>query len=238
MLAKKPSPVKTKPRINLRHGASPAPRPVPPEIIRQPPHQETATVRLQTHRGEAVARYHPAVPGEKRGGVIWVGGVGGGFGGPGGIYPDLCHYFQDRGIAGLRIDYRFPSELDSCILDTLIGIDFLLRRGVEPILLAGHSFGGAVVINAGVLSRAVGGVIAFATQSLGAELVPQLAPRPLLLVHGTKDLVLPPICSKHVFERAKAPKELKLIEGAGHNFDEARDKLVAFLQDWIPQRFK
>jgi len=46
--------------------------------------------------------------------------------------------------------------------------------------------------------------------------VDKIAPRPLLLVHGTEDDVVPIIYARRLFERAGEPRELKVIEGAGH----------------------
>ncbi|MBW6510182.1 MAG: lysophospholipase [Desulfuromonadales bacterium] len=40
---------------------------------------------------------------------------------------------------------------------------------------------------------------------------------PLLLFHGTRDTIVPPAMGKDVFARAREPKTLHLIEGAGHN---------------------
>ena len=61
-------------------------------------------------------------------------------------------------------------------------------------VLVGHSFGGAVVITAGVLHEHVAGVVALAPQTYGARLAGQLAPRPLLVVHGKADTRLPYTC--------------------------------------------
>ena len=43
------------------------------------------------------------------------------------------------------------------------------------------------------------------------------ADSPLLLFHGTRDTIVPPDMGKQVFARARKPKTLHLIEGAGHN---------------------
>jgi len=44
----------------------------------------------------------------------------------------------------------------------------------------------------------------------------QIAGRPLFFVHGTKDSVIPLKMSQILFEKAKGPKFLWIIEGAGH----------------------
>lgn len=38
-----------------------------------------------------------------------------------------------------------------------------------------------------------------------------------LLVHGTHDTILPHLASEEIFHRAKEPKELRLLAGAGHS---------------------
>ena len=43
-----------------------------------------------------------------------------------------------------------------------------------------------------------------------------LAPRPLLVIHGTADRVVPAVLSERLFALAREPKELWLIAGAGH----------------------
>ena len=48
------------------------------------------------------------------------------------------------------------------------------------------------------------------------ELVAQIAPRPLLLVTGDQDRVVPASMTQTLYEAAKAPKEMWTIPGAGH----------------------
>lgn len=48
------------------------------------------------------------------------------------------------------------------------------------------------------------------------DAAPQLAPRPLLLIHGTADSLIPVEHGKQVFAAAGQPKELWLAEGAEH----------------------
>jgi fermentation-respiration switch protein FrsA (DUF1100 family) len=52
------------------------------------------------------------------------------------------------------------------------------------------------------------------SQSYRADLAPVVAPRPMLLIHGSDDDVLPAMCSRQIFELAREPKELRLFEGA------------------------
>ncbi|MDB6122260.1 MAG: phospholipase [Pedosphaera sp.] len=197
---------------------------------------EVESLTLQTNRGDVTCCYHPALGHTNiLGGTIWVGGAGGGLDGPArGLYPEACRRLQKKGVAGLRLHYRFPNDLAECVLDTLLGVEFFKQEKVGRITLVGHSFGGAVVITAGALSDAVKAVIAMSTQTYGTDLAPRISPRPLLLIHGTVDEVLPDLCSRRVFAEAKPPKELKLYDGAHHGLDEVREELLDFLVDWIP----
>lgn len=48
------------------------------------------------------------------------------------------------------------------------------------------------------------------------DYVADIAPRPLLIIHGTLDSIVPAAMGRELFERAGEPKELWLIEGANH----------------------
>ena len=66
----------------------------------------------------------------------------------------------------------------------------------------------------------VAGVVALAPQTYGAHLAGQLAPRPLLVVHGKADTRLPYSCGVQIYHWAQEPKQLVLYEGAEHRLDE------------------
>ena len=189
-------------------------------------------VILETNRGAIECRFHPASSGEAA--VVWVFGAGGGLGGPaGGLYRRLAEQLVPDGVASLRLDYRRPADLAECVFDTLAGVAYVGRRGRSRMVLVGHSFGGAVVITAGAASHAVIAVAALSSQSYGTEAVGSLAPRPLLLLHGTADEVLPDRASRDIYARAKEPKRLKLYPGCRHGLDQCRDELDRDLLAWI-----
>jgi pimeloyl-ACP methyl ester carboxylesterase len=62
-----------------------------------------------------------------------------------------------------------------------------------------------------------------------------LAGRPLLLVHGEADEILPPECSLVVRELAGAGEVVR-VAGAGHLLREAGDLLRERLPEWIRER--
>jgi uncharacterized protein len=187
---------------------------------------------LRTDRGDIQAILHPAP--EAQHGVIWVGGARGGFDRPGqGAYAWLADVLRRDRIASLRLCYRHPNVLPECALDILAGVTYLTQGGAQPVVLVGYSFGGAVVITAGALHEHVAGVVALAPQTSGARLAGQLAPRPLLVVHGKADTRLPYTCRVQIYHWAQEPKQLVLYEGAEHRLDECAAALDQLLTQWI-----
>jgi fermentation-respiration switch protein FrsA (DUF1100 family) len=186
---------------------------------------------LHTNHGSIKGHYHETITGDAA--VVWVGGVGGGMEGPAqGLYSRLAFNLTKDQIASLRMDYREPGNLMACVLDALLAIKYLALLGRKRIILIGHSFGGAVVINAGIAITVVG-VAALSSQTAGTDLVEQLSPRPLLLMHGTSDEILPDICSHDIYLRAKEPKKILLYKGCGHRLDECRKEVDRDLMEWI-----
>ncbi|RPD50394.1 alpha/beta hydrolase [Hymenobacter sediminis] len=188
---------------------------------------------LRTNAGPMIARLHPAEAGAAA--VVWVGGAGGGLDGPAwGMYPRLAGQLSSQGIASLRLHYRQPNYLEDCVVDVLLSVQYLVeQRGYGAIALVGHSFGGAVVISAGALSPAVAAVVAMSSQTYGTDLAAHVSPKPLLLVHGTADEILPHICSESIYQRARQPKELLLYAGCRHGLDECRDQVDADVVRWL-----
>lgn len=68
------------------------------------------------------------------------------------------------------------------------------------------------------------------------HVIGSLAPRPVLLLHGTYDDVVPPYHSERLFELAKEPKELWICPGARHCMmynvdpDEFERRVIGFLK--------
>lgn len=169
--------------------------------------------------------------------VAMVGGADGGFDGPAeALYPTLVEDFAERGVTSLRLDFRihkFPNDVEAGAYDLLHGIAALEARGVSRLGLVGHSFGGAVVIEAGSHAPNVRAVVTLATQTAGAERTPQLAPTPLLLIHGRDDIRLSPRCSELLHEMAGEPKRLVILDGATHSLRQRRAEVRQLLLDWL-----
>ena len=186
---------------------------------------------LATPDGAIACRLH-LCPGD--GAVLWVFGSGGGLGGPaGGLYDRLGELLRPEGVTSLELDYRRPGRLSPCVDDVLTGISYLHDLGKRRLVLVGHSFGGAVVIEAGARSQSVVAVAALSSQTAGTQRVGELTPRPVLFIHGGADEVLPPSCSYDLYERAVEPKEVIVYPGCRHGLDECREPLDRFLVAWL-----
>ncbi len=172
--------------------------------------------------------------------VLACGGAMGGLLGPAnGLYHDLGNSLAARGIGLVRVSYRRPNDLAACTLDVGAAADLGFRAGARRFVVIGHSFGGAVALNAALaLGQAASGVVLLATQSAGCERAARLGGTPLLLLHGERDELLPPQASEVVHALAGGHGELELLPGAGHLLLEAADALRARLLAWIPAAFE
>jgi dienelactone hydrolase len=190
-------------------------------------------VMLQTTRGEIRAVLHACATAP--GAAIYVGGAMGGFEGPANdLYGRLANRLRPQ-LSGLRLHYRRPGEFEECVLDVLAGVSFLRGIGATGgIALVGHSFGGAVVIKAGELSGAVGGVAALSSQLYGTRSVERLG-KPLLLVHGMRDGILDYAASEDIHARAAEPKRIVLYADADHTLAQSAGDLEELLAAWLPE---
>ncbi len=192
---------------------------------------------LPSGRGPLACALH-AVP-EAVGGVVMVGGGDGGLDGPAAaLYPSLAGDLAALHLEALRVDFRvhrFPGDLEAGVHDLLAAADYLSERGVERVGVLGHSFGGAVVIEAAARQPAITSVATLATQTAGAQRVARLAPRPLLLVHGLSDQRLDPECSRLLYRMAGQPKRLELLAGATHSLRQERETVRTLLLEWFQE---
>ena len=190
------------------------------------------SIVLNSSVGKIQCLYHPVTT--KKYAVVWVWGYAGGYGGPAdNLYKSMGEGLVSDNIASLRVHYREPGNLEEAILDTIAAAQFLSDEGFTNIALIGHSFGGAVVISAAPHAPNVTAVVGLASQTYGAPGAAAIAPRKLLLVHGTSDHRLNCYCSEQIYLWAQKPKELILYPGAGHGLREVKTELRQLLRGWL-----
>ena len=68
---------------------------------------------------------------------------------------------------------------------------------------------------------------------MGAESAALLNGRPLLLVHGEADVVLPLANAETIYGWAPEPKRLVTFTGAGHGLRECADEVRTLLETWL-----
>lgn len=170
--------------------------------------------------------------------VVACGGAMGGLLGPAnGLYQRLGETLSTDEIATVRLSYRRPNDLPACVDDLLVAAATAARQGARRIVTVGHSFGGAVAVQAGVaMGPTCAGVVTLSTQSAGCEQAERLGATPLLLLHGDQDRILPPMASEAVHALAGGRGELVILPGVDHLLAEAADEVEARLAEWIPRQ--
>lgn len=68
------------------------------------------------------------------------------------------------------------------------------------------------------------------------DVVAQISPRPLLIIHGTADTAVPLNHSEMLAEKAQEPVEFHILEGADHGFSWQRPQLIAMIGDWLTKQ--
>ena len=194
---------------------------------------ELSHVEVYTRGGLLTLLWHGDREAERV--VVMAGGAMGGMLGPSdGAYHDLGIAFAKMGIGTVRVGYRQPNNLPECVLDLAAACDLAARAGGERFVTVGHSFGGAVAIGAAIaLPAHVVGVVTLSTQSAGCERAELVYPRPVLLLHGDADEILPVMCSELVSELVGGG-ELVVLPGAGHLLTQAGEEVREKLLSWIP----
>jgi len=154
-------------------------------------------------------------------------------------------------------------ELSRWLPDAAAVVDYIASTTLEPWVF-GLSTGGSLAIALSALQSEVRGCVALAPfasfprlfadrpdhratlemtfsdldasmAALNAEgAVREIAPRPLLLVHGDSDDVIPTDHSRLLYDKAGEPRRLRIMEGANHVFSNIRQSdLCELVSEWI-----
>jgi fermentation-respiration switch protein FrsA (DUF1100 family) len=67
------------------------------------------------------------------------------------------------------------------------------------------------------------------------EWIKKISPRPLLIIHGTQDDVVYPSSARELYERAGEPKQIVMIDGAGHRL-RLEERAMDCALNWLTAR--
>jgi uncharacterized protein len=165
--------------------------------------------------------------------------------------------FRDAGFNVLAFDYRgfgqssarLPSE-QSVYEDAQAAISWLDARVPDPRrrILYGHSLGGPIAAEAALRGSGAAALVLESTFTSVSEMTHlsglvtqrldlldklQRLKLPVLIVHGAEDDLVPPEMAQRLYDAARGPKRLLLVEGAGHRWVafRARDSIFAQLRE-------
>ena len=191
---------------------------------------------IESERGNISCVWQAAEINELHTAVLFIGGADGGFMGPSDIYETLSELFIPLQIGVLRVDYRihqFPNDVEQGVYDTKQAAKWLVSQGYEKILIVGHSFGGAVAIEAAAQNTNIRGVIVLASQTAGAMNIASLVDTPVLLIHGDADTRLPVTCSIMLYEMTSTPCQLAILESGTHSLRQVSKEATGLIFDFV-----
>ena len=169
--------------------------------------------------------------------------------------------FRDAGFNVLAFDYRgfgkssprLPSE-QSVYEDAEAAVKWLEERMPDRRrrILYGHSLGGPIAAEAALRGTGAAALVLESTFTSVTEMTHlsglvtqrldlldklQRLKLPVLIVHGAEDDLVPPEMAKRLYEAARGPKRLLMVEGAGHRWVafRARDSIFASLRELTSQ---
>ncbi|WWC94406.1 hypothetical protein V866_001248 [Kwoniella sp. B9012] len=176
-------------------------------------------------------------------GAILLSGAGGGVTGPSGIYLSIADKLASlpdgQAIPTLRMDYRYPARNKYCVPDVLSAMDWLQYKsglGLSHFVLGGWSFGGAPVFTVGGKDRRVISAVTIASQTAETEGIRQLAPSPVLLLHGTGDRTLSHSCSERLYQQygsTQGERTMHLFPGDDHALTRNSKKAEELICEFI-----
>ncbi|HEY3104585.1 MAG TPA: alpha/beta fold hydrolase [Pyrinomonadaceae bacterium] len=151
---------------------------------------------------------------------------------------------NDAGLVTLRINFRGVGQSTGTHDegygerdDVRAGLDYLAEQYPgQEITLCGFSFGARVGLEVGISDDRVARLITIGTpvDKYDFNFVEQCR-KPILFVHGERDEYGDVDRLRELVARVtqNAPAELRVIEGAGHFFDDQLDELKRVITEWL-----
>lgn len=129
-----------------------------------------------------------------------------------------------------------------CTADLLASLDYMHGRfGSTSFVVIGWSFGGAPCFTAADKDERIVGVATVASQTTETFGITRLAPRPVLLMHGTGDNILSHMCAKRLYEMYGddlGEKTLKLFDGDDHGLTQNANEVERMLFEFVQSAFE
>lgn len=193
---------------------------------------EFQNLTLPTEHGPIQARLFDA--GSTKSGAVFVGRGANGFDSPAnGLYARLGLDLSRSGVTCIWVRHREPLDLGTATETLRCAIGALTGRGIARIALVGHGLGACAAMHAADSAREVRTVVTLALDGATPEALTRLGQRSVLFVHGTADEVAAPSASVELHRLAREPKELRLIDGAGHCLDETPGTVHLLVRAWL-----
>jgi uncharacterized protein len=149
---------------------------------------------------------------------------------------------NEAGMATLRINFRGVGQSTGTHdegygerEDVRAGLDYLAANyPQQEITLCGFSFGARVGLEVGLDDDRVKRLISIGTPLDKYDFGFLTACRkPILFVHGEHDEYGNLERLRELVAKIEAPKELAVIKGAGHFFDDQLDELKTVIREWV-----
>ena len=148
---------------------------------------------------------------------------------------------SDAGLLVVRINFRgvgqstgHHDEGRGEREDARAGLDYLAENyPAQEITLCGFSFGARVGLEVGNADQRVRRLISIGTpvDKYDFDFLAECS-KPILFVHGDRDEFGDVERLRDLVAKIKAPVELRIIQGAGHFFDDQLDELKAAITEW------
>lgn len=150
----------------------------------------------------------------------------------------------EAGLSTLRINFRGVGQSSGThdegrgeLEDVRAALDYLSEKFPdEETTLCGFSFGARVGLEVGIDDERVARLISIGTPVDKYDFsFLERCRKPILFVHGEHDEYGNADRLRQLVTMIKAPVELRVIEGAGHFFDDQLDDLKRVIREWVQE---